>query len=69
MSDAYSQSPCIRLCQIDAQTGWCLGCGRTEAEIGDWLFMGTAKRLALLAELPARLSILAQDQTMQKRQT
>lgn len=55
-------SPCIRICQIDAATGWCIGCGRTGDEIGDWIFMGTGQRLALMAELPGRLARLASEQ-------
>lgn len=58
MPPAPPQSPCIRICQIDAGTGWCIGCGRTGEEIGDWLFMSTTQRLALMAELPRRLARL-----------
>ncbi len=29
-------SPCISVCQMDQQTGWCLGCLRTIEEIGAW---------------------------------
>lgn len=54
-------SPCIRICQLDPATGWCIGCGRTGNEIGDWLFLGTTQRLALMAELPRRLALLAKD--------
>jgi hypothetical protein len=58
MPPAPPPSPCIRICQIDAGTGWCIGCGRTGEEIGDWLFMSTTQRLALMAELPRRLARL-----------
>jgi predicted Fe-S protein YdhL (DUF1289 family) len=54
-------SPCIRICQLDAETGWCSGCGRTGQEIGDWLFLSTSQRLTLMAELPKRLALLAKD--------
>ncbi|MCZ8183420.1 MAG: DUF1289 domain-containing protein [Beijerinckiaceae bacterium] len=62
MPPAPPLSPCIRICQLDAETGWCIGCGRTGDEIGDWLFMSTGQRLALMAELPRRLARLASDQ-------
>ncbi|MEI7514770.1 MAG: DUF1289 domain-containing protein [Betaproteobacteria bacterium] len=29
-------SPCVSVCHMDAQTGWCLGCLRTIEEIGTW---------------------------------
>ena len=29
-------SPCISVCQMDAQTGWCIGCLRSIEEIGAW---------------------------------
>jgi predicted Fe-S protein YdhL (DUF1289 family) len=49
-------SPCIRVCVMDAPTGLCVGCGRTGAEIGGWLAMSEAQRLAIMAQLPARLA-------------
>ena len=29
-------SPCISVCQMDAHTGWCIGCLRSIEEIGAW---------------------------------
>lgn len=52
-------SPCVGVCQIDQATGWCLGCGRTGEEIGRWLGLTDAERLALWEELPGRLDKLA----------
>jgi predicted Fe-S protein YdhL (DUF1289 family) len=49
------RSPCNKVCQIDIATGWCLGCGRTLAEIAAWPGLTPAERRALLAALPARL--------------
>lgn len=49
-------SPCIRVCVLDPVTGYCIGCGRTGAEIADWLGMSDAERIALKAALPARLA-------------
>jgi len=53
-------SPCTKVCAIDAATGWCKGCGRTAAEIGDWLAATDAGKRAILARLPARMRRLAQ---------
>jgi uncharacterized protein len=47
-------SPCINVCTIHPQMGWCLGCFRTLDEIAGWTqFSGDDKR-AVLARLPAR---------------
>ena len=53
-------SPCTKVCVIDSATGWCLGCGRTGSEIAGWIGMTTPERLALKAQLPARLAAMAQ---------
>jgi uncharacterized protein len=52
-------SPCIKVCVIDGPTGLCAGCGRTLAEIGDWLGFSDEQRRAVMAELPARLAALS----------
>lgn len=49
-------SPCIRVCVIDPPSGLCVGCGRSGAEIGGWLSMSEAQRLAIMAQLPQRLA-------------
>lgn len=51
-------SPCVNVCVIDADTGWCMGCGRTGAEIGDWMAMSAPDKRDLLMRLPARLDDL-----------
>ena len=48
-------SPCINVCRIDGRTGWCEGCRRTVAEITRWPLASDAERLAILADLPARM--------------
>ena len=50
------ESPCIKICTYDPQSGLCTGCGRTLKEIGDWFSMTDAQRRAVMEELPARLS-------------
>jgi predicted Fe-S protein YdhL (DUF1289 family) len=52
-------SPCIGICKLDDATGYCLGCGRTGTEIGDWISMSEDQRDAVWHKLPARLSTLA----------
>lgn len=50
------ESPCVLVCSIDAVTGYCFGCGRTQTEIGRWIVMPPSERRAVMAELPARLA-------------
>lgn len=52
-------SPCIGVCKLDEQSGFCLGCGRTGGEIGAWSGLGEPERDAIWAKLPERLAALA----------
>jgi len=47
-------SPCVKVCSIDATTGWCLGCGRSMEEIARWSSLGSPLRLTILATLEDR---------------
>lgn len=51
-------TPCIKVCAVSGQTGTCIGCGRTLAEIARWGAMDEAQRQAIMAELPARRAAL-----------
>lgn len=53
-----AKSPCNDVCQLDGKSGWCLGCGRTGAEIAAWPRMSDAERDALMALLPARMAAM-----------
>jgi predicted Fe-S protein YdhL (DUF1289 family) len=53
------ESPCIKVCAIDATTGWCLGCGRSMAEIGGWSSLPPEHRSAIMNELDARKAKIA----------
>ncbi len=48
------ESPCTKICALDARSGRCLGCGRTIYEIAHWTAMSDAERMRIIAELPAR---------------
>lgn len=50
------QSPCILVCSIDMQTGYCFGCGRTRDEIGGWMNYSDAERLEIMDALESRLA-------------
>lgn len=53
---AAIESPCIKVCVLDAAAGICLGCGRTTAEIAAWVSLSPAERSAIMAGLPERLA-------------
>jgi len=48
------ESPCVKTCTLDPNSGRCLGCGRTIDEIARWSAMGAAERARIMAELPVR---------------
>lgn len=50
------ESPCIKICTYDPESGLCRGCGRTLEEIGGWFSMTETERCAVMAELPERLA-------------
>ncbi len=50
-----TQSPCILVCSIDLNSGYCYGCGRTRDEIASWMNLGEIEKQAVLDQLPARL--------------
>jgi len=58
------KSPCTKVCAVDGQTGYCLGCGRTLTEIGQWTGLTDEGRDAIIARLPDRLAKL---ETLGKR--
>jgi len=47
-------SPCIDVCRISADTGYCEGCSRTIAEIAAWSECSDAQKRAVLEQLPRR---------------
>lgn len=51
-------SPCVGTCKMDEASGFCLGCGRTLAEIADWGVMDDGLRAQIMQALPARLEAL-----------
>jgi predicted Fe-S protein YdhL (DUF1289 family) len=49
------ETPCIKICSLDPQSGLCIGCGRTLEEIARWGSMAPAERARIMGLLPARL--------------
>ena len=50
------ESPCVKICTLDARSGLCLGCSRTIDEIARWTAMSVAERARVTRELSARLA-------------
>lgn len=49
-------SPCVKICTLDARSGLCLGCGRTVDEIARWSAMSPAELARVMGELPTRFT-------------
>jgi hypothetical protein len=52
-------SPCIKICVVDAERGWCRGCLRTVAEISCWMNYSRAERRAVLEKVAQRKAAAA----------
>ena len=55
-----SESPCTKVCIINAAKGYCVGCGRSLSEIAAWSSLSGQDRTRLMADLPRRLAVLPQ---------
>ena len=47
-------TPCVKICVVDPQSGLCIGCGRSIAEISLWPEMSDEERRAVMSGLSAR---------------
>ena len=50
----YPPSPCVSVCTLDDDTGYCMGCGRTVEQSAGWTRMSKAEQWAVIDELAAR---------------
>jgi predicted Fe-S protein YdhL (DUF1289 family) len=57
------ETPCIKVCVVDPESGFCIGCGRTRQEIGGWLGYSAAERHAIVLGLPARVANLTRHKS------
>jgi len=48
------ESPCTKVCTMDAASGLCVGCGRTLDEIARWALMSDAEGRAIMRLLSER---------------
>lgn len=51
-------TPCVKLCVVDPESGFCIGCGRSRTEIAGWLAMPPAERREVMAGLDGRIESL-----------
>ena len=47
-------SPCTKVCVMDEEDRYCLGCKRTLGEIARWSEMSDAERASVMAQLSLR---------------
>lgn len=52
------ETPCVKICVVEPETGFCIGCGRTRDEIGGWLDMNAVERRSIMSGLPERVENL-----------
>jgi predicted Fe-S protein YdhL (DUF1289 family) len=48
-------SPCIKICKYRPNDNVCVGCGRTDAEITDWMFLSNAEKQQVIEYSTQRL--------------
>lgn len=51
-------SPCVGVCVMDQDSGWCFGCGRTDTEIESWQRLDSGQRESLESSLADRVKRL-----------
>jgi uncharacterized protein len=47
-------SPCVGICRLDDDTGFCVGCLRNIDEIRDWMILVPEERQAVLRHIEER---------------
>lgn len=51
-------SPCVGICKLDPETGWCLGCARSSDELTRWRDLSADAQGEIWADLPRRKAAL-----------
>ncbi len=57
------ETPCVKVCVVDPEMQFCIGCGRTRGEIAAWIGMAAEDRHAIIAALPERVATLTLRKT------
>lgn len=56
MDTKSDASPCRNICQLDPTAAFCIGCGRTRADIAQWMQLGRADKLEVKRQAAQRLA-------------
>ena len=57
-------STCNDICTTDPESGLCVGCGRTQEEISNWLFFDDKQKKMVLMNLKRRNKISSTSNNM-----
>lgn len=64
----HVESPCISICEMDANSGLCKGCFRTRDEIALWGAASNDERIAILDQLhDRRVALGGRDRRQTRR--
>jgi predicted Fe-S protein YdhL (DUF1289 family) len=58
---AAIKTPCVKVCVVDGESGLCLGCYRTPAEVAGWARLTPAEREMVTADLAHRRARIASE--------
>tara|TARA_B110000046_G_scaffold155655_1_gene166107 strand:+ start:1578 stop:1772 length:195 start_codon:yes stop_codon:yes gene_type:complete len=48
------KSPCVAVCKIDYESGYCIGCKRTIEEIANWSILNDQQKKKILAKVKSK---------------
>ena len=48
------KSPCIAVCKIDYESGYCIGCNRTIEEITNWSSFNDSQKKKILTKVKSK---------------
>ena len=48
------KSPCIDVCKIDYESGYCIGCNRTIEEITNWSILNDQQKKKILTKVKSK---------------
>ena len=48
------KSPCVAVCKIDYESGYCIDCNRTIEEIANWSILNDQQKKKILAKVKSK---------------
>jgi uncharacterized protein len=61
------QSPCVHICEMSQDTGVCVGCNRTLAEIANWSRFSDTQKIRVIVDAQQRPLILKCETSLEDR--